>query len=1809
MRKIIILSFLCLFLTPQLTLQAQTIYVGPARTYTTIQAGIDAAADGDTVIVDPGTYTGPGNRDIDFLGKAITVKSETGPENCIIDCQGTETEPHRGFNFSNNQDANAVIDGFTIINAFTQNGAIIDCRDNQNCILTISNCNIHNNTSSGTTGVGGAISILGGISFINNCKISDNNSLIGGGIYCENGDISITGCTVNDNLTENRYGGICCRQSNAAIKNCTVTGNFSDMEGSGIYCRGDSISIENCNVAGNSAYMDGGGIYCEGDSISIENCNVTGNWSNDFGGIRCGGNAAIKDCNVAGNSARYGGSGGISCGGTVEINNCNITGNSSDMSGGGICCGGTITITDCIITDNSSGYYGGGIYCLGTVKIANSNISGNSAGEYGGGIYCHYNTTTTITNCTITANKTEADWFSDSSGGGIYCKDDHPITVINSTICDNSDVRCGIYCQQGQILNCIIRNNSSDEIWKYSDVSVAYSNIEGGWPGQGNIDTDPAFAFETDYHIMPNSPCIDAGDPLYVPGPNETDLDGNPRVSAGRIDMGAYEYNPTQPSLVVYQNTFFFLNDWPQPAQQKLLIRNCGGGTLNWQITENCDWLDVSPTSGASTGQVNEVALSVNPDALTAGSYNCILTVSDLNAVNSPVTVDVRFNLGGILRVPNQFTTIQQAIDAAEDYDVVLVDDGIYTGDGNRDLQLTGKSITIRGENGPQNTIIDCNGTENDPHRGFNFTNNTNTNAIFAGFTIKNGFVLVSNDGAGIDCKNNLSSTLTISECNITENTVLAGRGGYGGGISVIDGIYFINNCHISNNFSSNGGGISSGYWCWPYEICNATNLTINNCSISNNSADNGGGIYCGASTVKIKNTAITSNSADYFGGGLYCYGEAPTTITNCNISGNSSVYHGGGCLNEGNTTKIKNSVISNNSAARDGGGCLNIGTLIISNCTFTGNAALNGYALATGYSKKEYQSVLLNVSNSILWDGGNEIYDNSILGSSLKHEIVASYSNIRGGWPGTGNIDIDPLFIWQGHLQKNSPCVNTGDPNYIPGPNETDLDGNPRIIDGRIDMGAYEYNHQTSIAVSSNELSFYMDWPKPAPQTLFISNGGDGTLNWNIIEDCNWLELSTTSGTSTGQFNEVIITVDQNNLSRGYYSYLLKVSDPNAANNPVTVQVHFYVGSILPVPQQFDTIQAAVDAAEDYDLVLVADGTYTGQGNYDIDFHRKAIIIRSENGPDNCIIDCQNQGSGFYSEENDIEGPLAIIDGFTIVNGSAQKGGAVCCCNYRSLTITNCIINNNNADSGWGGGIFCSTGRTLKLSNCTVSNNSARTSGGIYLHGYRDAAITNCTITGNTAIYGRGSDGSGGGISILDGIYSINNCIINGNKAARGGGIACTDGTIRITNSITCGNMSTEDAGGIYLLNSVSTVKNCSIIGNRTGTSRGYGGGIYCFNGINTTLTNCTFAQNSAYAYNGNALAHGCSYGYPKNIKITNCILWDGGYEISSPDESKIIVTYSNIQDRWLWPGPGNINSDPCFVAQGYWDSNGTPGDIYDDFWVDGDYHLLPSSLCIDTGEPCYISETNESDLDGNPRVIGSRIDMGAYEFNNNPVANAGPNTTAYAEPNGIARVTLDGTGSYDDDGQPLIFLWTWTIDGNDYDADGPTPTIQLPVGEHIIQLIVSDGIDDSEPDEVTITVVPPLEVPMKLTPRALNRTGGGRLVKAHFVLPEGFSIEDVDADTPAVIAPFGVQSYKIKVMLDDEGLVRVVATFSRSDLCSSITGYDRNIELMVIGRLTTGRYFYGTSFVTIIGRKHPRQLRLLKNQYTQTRKLKSKD
>ena len=281
------------------------------------------------------------------------------------------------------------------------------------------------------------------------------------------------------------------------------------------------------------------------------------------------------------------------------------------------------------------------------------------------------------------------------------------------------------------------------------------------------------------------------------------------------------------------------------------------------------------------------------------------------------------------------YPTIQAAVDDANEGDIVEVWPGIYTGNGNRDIDPNGKNLTIRSTNPNDSnivaaTIIDCNGTETEPHRGFYFHSQEDVNSVLAGFTITNGYVFSCSieNGGGAICIHN--SSPTISNCIITSNRteVTPGCLGfcYGGGISIASYIGELSspviiNCIITGNSVGGfgqGGGICCGYY---------NNPIIQNCIISENTATSGrgegGGIYCYSSNLTIINCTITKNEAVDDGGGIWC--GQNTAIKNCIIWDNSGdeiygapkIYYSdvqGGWLGEGNIDIAPYFVDPNNS-------------------------------------------------------------------------------------------------------------------------------------------------------------------------------------------------------------------------------------------------------------------------------------------------------------------------------------------------------------------------------------------------------------------------------------------------------------------------------------------------------------------------------------------------------------------------------------------------------------------------------------------------------------------------------------------------------------------------------------------------------------------------------------------------------------------------------------------------------------------------------------------------------------------------------
>ncbi|MHC4501269.1 MAG: right-handed parallel beta-helix repeat-containing protein, partial [Planctomycetota bacterium] len=206
-------------------------------------------------------------------------------------------------------------------------------------------------------------------------------------------------------------------------------------------------------------------------------------------------------------------------------------------------------------------------------------------------------------------------------------------------------------------------------------------------------------------------------------------------------------------------------------------------------------------------------------------------------------------------------------------------------------------------------------------------------------------------------------------------------------------------------------------------------------------------------------------------------------------------------------------------------------------------------------------------------------------------------------------------------------------------------------------------------------------------------------------------------------------------------------------------------------VPQEYATIQAAIDASQDSDKVILAPQTYRGLGNRDISFKGKKITVSSTDPHDplivdSTILDCERGGRGFVF--NSAEGQDSKLTGLTITNGYSFLGGAIYCYNGSSPIIANCVIISNSG--GFGGGITCAnTGTQPKITNCQIKANSALVfGGGIYCTG-ASPAIRNCIISGNYAPQGGAIYSHNPGNSILA------NCTIATNVASqRAGGVYC---------------------------------------------------------------------------------------------------------------------------------------------------------------------------------------------------------------------------------------------------------------------------------------------------------------------------------------------------------------------------------------------------------------------------------------------------
>jgi len=495
-------------------LSAATVYVdGSGKTgFSSIQAAVDACADGDVVILQPGTYTGRGNQDVSLQRKAIRIQS-TDPEDpavveaTIIDCAGAESDPHRGFYAV---DFAGEIAGLTIRNGLASAGGAIYC---QNSTLALKHCRIVGNAT------------LAG------SERAQADGGAGGGVYCEASAVEVVACLVSGNAT-----------GSGADSRDTLAGAGGD--GAGIYSVSSLLSVSDSTISENTTGAGG-------------NSEVLAGRGGNGAGIHSD-SLLVTDSTIADNSCGQGGSGpqggqgghgaGIYCSrATVAttVIEANRAGTGGDSTLGTKGLGGL-------------GGHGGGLFCQDSLDMRSSLIAGNRAGlaggddstvaalaGRGGGVYC---SSGVIDFCTIVGNAAfgqivDGKTVASGSGGGVACN--ARTAVTNSILWDNTlDQIAGQDC--ANVLYCDIEDNTCLD--GRSNISADPHFVEAGhWADPrdtevaAGADEIDAVWVSGDYHLSDASPCIDAADPGYAAVAGETDLDGRTRVADAAADMGAYE--------------------------------------------------------------------------------------------------------------------------------------------------------------------------------------------------------------------------------------------------------------------------------------------------------------------------------------------------------------------------------------------------------------------------------------------------------------------------------------------------------------------------------------------------------------------------------------------------------------------------------------------------------------------------------------------------------------------------------------------------------------------------------------------------------------------------------------------------------------------------------------------------------------------------------------------------------------------------------------------------------------------------------------------------------------------------------------------------------------------------------------------------------------------------------------------------------------------------------------------------------------------------------------------------------------------
>ena len=636
-----------------------------------------------------------------------------------------------------------------------------------------------------------------------------------------------------------------------------------------------------------------------------------------------------------------------------------------------------------------------------------------------------------------------------------------------------------------------------------------------------------------------------------------------------------------------------------------------------------------------------------------------------------------------------------------------------------------------------------------------------------------------------------------------------------------------------------------------------------------------GGGIVCKQSKPILKYLNLIDNFATNMGGGIFMYDINDLVLEHIYARGNSSGVEGGAITFLGVTdATISNCIIEQNTSSSIGGGGIGIiqySSIKIINSLLKDNMATEGAAIIVYRAKLDLlnNTIINNISDS----GGAILFSESS-STSISNSIVYGNTPKQLSFSTTGIGTERKVFLSYSNLEDGTSVTTIGD------------------LDSVIDNGNNINRYPKFIDTTNNNYQLAINSP-------CIDAGINDSVNF-----------------STDLIGETRILDGDRNTSAivdmGAYEFVLPANT---------------YGTTIEVPTEVNTIQGAINISNDYDTILVAEGTYYEN----INFKGKKIVVASEFLLDGdtshisrTIIDGDSLGTvvKFINEEDS----TSQLIGFTIQNGRGENysvdsgidstGGGIACI-YSSPRLLNLTIKNNYAATN-GGGIYIYNSPEIRMSNLNVRDNITELYGaGIKISHNSNVFISNSDISNNISVYGGGAIHSSANSNI-----TLQNTLVYANRAWLGSAAMLQSAKLEAINSVIANNHS-----NVYGAVFIKRESDISV--------------------TNSIVWNNSQSQISVYDQ------------YPEQNKL---------YFSNSNIEGGIEQISVNVNDSLIDLG-GNVSYYPEFVDS-----------------VNNNYRLKINSPCIDAGindsvnfSTDLIGETRILDGDNNSEVL---VDMGAYEF-----------------------------------------------------------------------------------------------------------------------------------------------------------------------------------------------------------------------------------